>query len=272
MTVRRLWLAFGVVVVLSFAVLGWTGLRIYQQAPPVPDRVVTTDGQTLLEPGDIVAGQNLWQSMGGMEVGSVWGHGSYVAPDWTADWLHREAIFILDAWAGGPGQYADRPADERAALESRLQTTMRTNTFDAASGTLTIAPVRAQAFAANLAHYSDVFANGRDEYAIPAGAVSDPQHLRQLSAFFFWTAWAATTNRPGDTVTYTSNWPHEPLVGNRPTGDAIVWTGVSILLLLAGIGGMASYYASRREEAPAADAPADDPLLGAVALRRSGRR
>ena len=73
----------GAVIVLSFAVLGWTGLRIYQSAPPVPDRVVTTDGREVIAPGQIHAGQNVWQSRGGMEIGSVWGHGSYVAPDWT---------------------------------------------------------------------------------------------------------------------------------------------------------------------------------------------
>ena len=62
--------------------------------PPVPERIVTTTGEAVIEPGDIAAGQNVWQSMGGMEVGSIWGHGSYVAPDWTADWLHRESTTV----------------------------------------------------------------------------------------------------------------------------------------------------------------------------------
>ena len=95
---RKLWFAFTAVVVLSFAVLGWTGLRIYQEAPPVPARVVTADGRQVIGLDEVYGGQNVWQSIGGMEMGSVWGHGSYVAPDWTADWLHREAIFILDGW------------------------------------------------------------------------------------------------------------------------------------------------------------------------------
>jgi nitric oxide reductase subunit B len=82
---KRLWSALVLVLAGSFAVLLWTGVRIYQQAPPIPSRVVTSDGRTLLTGADIEAGQNVWQSMGGMEVGSVWGHGSYVAPDWTAD-------------------------------------------------------------------------------------------------------------------------------------------------------------------------------------------
>ena len=263
MSFRKLWTAFALVVVLSFAVLGWTGFRIYQTAPPVPERVVTTDGRELIGPGDIHDGQNVWQSMGGMEVGSIWGHGSYVAPDWTADWLHREAVFILDSWSGANASYDTLAPERQAELQSRLQQLLRSNTYRA--GTLTVDPVRAEAFEANLAHYSDVFSRGRDEYAIPPGALTDRGNLRKLAAFFFWTSWAASTNRPDDDVTYTSNWPHEPLVGNRPTGDTVVWTGVSIILLLAGIGMMASYYASTREHAPLPEAPAHDPLLASVA-------
>ncbi len=130
---------------------------------------------------------------------------------------------------------------------------------------MTVDPVRAEAFAANLAHYTDVFARGREEYAIPEGTLTDAGALRKMSAFFFWTSWAASTNRPDQAITYTSNWPHEPLVGNRPTGAAVVWTGVSIILLLAGIGAMAWYHASNREPAPLPDAPLNDPLLASVA-------
>jgi len=265
MTIRRLWAAFAAVVVLSFAVLGWTGIRIYQQAPPVPDRVVVSGGDELIHPGEVFLGQNVWQSMGGMEVGSIWGHGSYVAPDWTADWLHREAVFILDAWAGQPGAYTSLPTDQQAALRDRLERLFRTNTYDPGTASITVDRVRAEAFAANLGHYTDVFTRGRDEYAVPADTLNDPQKLRALAAFFFWTSWAASTNRPNDTISYTSNWPHEPLVGNRPTGDTIIWTGVSIILLLAGIGAMASYHAATREHTPLPDAPANDPLLGSVA-------
>lgn len=261
---RRLWLAFTAVVVVSFLVLGWLGVRIYQQAPPIPRQVVTSDGRTVIPEGEIEAGQNVWQSIGGMELGSVWGHGSYVAPDWSADWLHREAVHVLDEWVraeGGAG-FAALPPDRRAALQARLQLTMRTNGFDAATGVLRIDPARARAFEANAAYYADVFAKGRPEYAIPAGALTDAARLRQLAAFFFWTSWAASTNRPDDVVTYTSNWPHEPLVGNVPTGEAIVWTGVSIILLLAGIGAMVWHHASRPAEPVPGAVPAGDPLLG----------
>lgn len=222
--VKRAWLAFAAVVLGSFAVLLWTGVRIYQEKPPVPDRVVTTEGKELIGPGQIFTGQNVWQALGGMQVGSIWGHGSYVAPDWTADWLHREALFILDAWANeshGKGWAALDPS-QQAGLQARLETTLRTNTFDPATRTITIDPIRAEAFEANLAHLSDVFTNGREAYAIPPNALSDPKKLRDFGTFVFWTSWAASTNRPDDHVTYTSNWPPEELVGNRPTPEAIV--------------------------------------------------
>ncbi len=268
---RRIWIAFAAVLVLSFGVLGFTGVRIYQRAPPIAERVVTTDGRALIERGEISAGQNVWQAMGGMQTGSVWGHGSYVAPDWTADWLHRESVFILDAWARDEGgaSYEALDGERKAALRQRLAALMRRNDYDPATRTLTVDPVRARAFEANLAHYADVFANGRDAYAIPAHVIDDPTRARRLAAFFFWSAWAATATRPGDAVSYTNNWPHEPLVGNRPTGDTVVWTGVSILMLLAGIGAMATWHASRKREdeaeADRVEPPASDPLLSAVA-------
>lgn len=259
---KRLWLLFVTVLVLSFAVLGWIGTRIYQEMPPLPDRVVTADGKVMIDEGEILAGQNVWQSMGGMEVGSVWGHGSYVAPDWTADWLHREATFILDRWARTEfnRDFAELDEERQAQLTGRLSARLRANTYAADSNSITIEPIRAEAFDANLAHYTDVFSNGNASYAIQAGAVSDPQRLRALSAFFFWTSWSAVTSRPDDTVSYTNNWPHEPLVGNRPSGDNVVWTGVSIIMLLAGISAMVWWHSAQRQEEPPVP-PETDPLM-----------
>ncbi len=264
---KRLWIAFTLVMVLSFLVLGWIGTRIYQEMPPIPTQVVTTDGTVVVAEGDIGAGQNVWQALGGMEVGSIWGHGSYVAPDWTADWLHREAVFILDRWATAEfgSEYAKLDGERQAQLQGRLAKVMRTNTYDPATGTVTVPPIRAEAFQANLKHYSDVFANGKAEYAIPKGAVTDPDRLKKLSAFFFWTAWAASTNRPNEEATFTNNWPYEPLVGNRPTGDTVVWTGVSIIMLLAGISAMVWWYAARRSEEEVTPLPESDPLGSWVA-------
>ena len=126
---RRLWIMLGVVVAFGFGVLGWIGTRVYQEMPPIPERVVTTDGREVVGPGEIMRGQHVWQTMGGMEVGSVWGHGSYVAPDWTADWLHRESEHVLNAWATAEhgASYADLDPERQGALQARLlvRTTLR---------------------------------------------------------------------------------------------------------------------------------------------------
>ncbi len=261
---RKLWAAFTVVIVGSFAVLGWVGVEMNNHKPPIPLEVVDETGAALFPEGAIAEGQKVWRALGGMQVGSVWGHGAYVAPDWTADWLHRELIVVLDGWAKAEkaGSYAALPAERQAALRQRLETMFRSSGYDAATGRLTVSSARAAAFRSNLKHYSDVFSNGRKAYAMPKGAVSDPDKALKLSAFFFWTSWAASTNRPGSSHTYTNNWPHEPLIGNRPTGAALFWTGISILMLLGGISAMVWYYAGAGGEHAKKDVPARDPLLG----------
>jgi nitric oxide reductase subunit B len=263
---KKLWIVFIAIFVCSFAVLGWVGTEIFRQAPPIPREVVTTDGAVLIPVEEIQNGQNVWQAMGGMEMGSIWGHGSYVAPDWTADYLHRESVFLLNEWSRNDfaAAYDDLTSEQKAALRQRLQDVMRKNNYDETSGRLTIEPVRARAFEDNLKHYSTTFTNGNTDYAIQRDAQSDPVKLRQLSAFFFWTSWASATNRPNNTISYTSNFPSEPLVGNVPTSSTIVWTGVSVIMLLAGIGWMVWYYAQQGEgEVVSTEVPDRDPLIGA---------
>jgi nitric oxide reductase subunit B len=270
MRYTRLWIGLGSVVAVSFLVLGYFGRDIYRQAPPIPNRVVTTDGTVLFTGRDILDGQNVWQSIGGQEVGTVWGHGSYVAPDWSADWLHREATWMLDTWAaaehGRP--YAEMNDETRAALRARLRNEIRRNTYDVTTGDLVVSPLRAKAIAAVASHYSALFGQDprlnklREAYAIPADTINDPGRLRLISDFFFWAAWACATNRPGQDITYTNNWPAETLIGNAPTGSMLIWSVASFVLLLAGIGALAWYFAvQKQQEDDAHIPPIDDPLL-----------
>ena len=261
---KKLWIALALVIVISFAVLGGVGIRVLNNAPPIPTQVVTSSGRVLFAGATVQDGQNAWQSIGGQEVGTIWGHGAYVAPDWSADWIHRECMFILDRWAvrSGAANYQALGPEEQAGLQARLKLIMRTNTYDASTGVITLDPVRAEAFDELERHYSDIFSNGRSDYAIPRGALTDPAKLHQMSTFFWWTAWAASTNRPGSDVTYTQNWPHEPLIGNEPTSGTVVWSILSFILLLAGVGGMVWYFASQPRTVEHELLPVSDPLLG----------
>ncbi len=271
MSYKKLWIGFVIVIVASFSVLLYFGNDIYRQAPPVPEAVVSTDGEVIFTGQDIKDGQNVWQSMGGQELGTVWGHGAYVAPDWSADWLHREATFILDEWAQQNYQksFTDLDAEYQAMLKARLQAEIRKNTYDDKSGTITLTPVRVEAYRHISDHYNKLFTDDpelndlREAYAIPVNTIKDPKRLTKLDAFFFWTAWACSTDRPGESYTYTNNWPADETVGNRPTSSLILWTGFSVVLLIAGIGLLAYYYASsREEELDIEHLPEKDPLLG----------
>jgi nitric oxide reductase subunit B len=262
MSYKRYWLALTVVIVASFAILGGVGRKMISEAPPLPD-VYTADGQLLFTGSSITDGQGVWQSIGGQEIGTVWGHGAYIAPDWSADWLHRESEILLNLWAvrDGAPNFAALNADRQAILKARLIRAMRTNTYDASRNRVLLDADRAAAFAQLAAYYTDVFATGRSEYAIPRGALKDPSKQHQLAAFFWWTAWAAGTERPGSTTTYTNNWPHEPLIANQITSGAVLWSILSVVGLLAGIGGMVWWYASQEKTLVHGPYPATDPFL-----------
>ena len=268
MTTRKLWLGFIAVMTISFGVLLYYGREIYREAPPVPEKVVTTDGELIFSGQEIKDGQNVWQSLGGHQLGTIWGHGAYQAPDWSADWLHKEAVFMLDAMATeAEGRKFDQLSDEQqAAFKIRLQKELRKNTYDPKTGIVTISPMRTKAIAANTNFYGGLFTNDpslahlRDAYSIPENSLKNEERVKLLNAFFFWASWACVTERPGKDITYTNNWPAEELVGNQPTGGMILWTGFSVIILIAGIGLMSLYYARKREESDD-EVPKDYPLI-----------
>ncbi|MFT5289684.1 MAG: nitric oxide reductase subunit B [Planctomycetota bacterium] len=264
------YVALAFVVLGSFFLLGFFGREVYRQAPPIPEHIVTASGVEITTSEEILDGQQAWQSMGGQQVGSIWGHGAYQAPDWSADWVHRECMGLLELWSQDQFQ---QPFDalgpvEQAGLEGRLKYELRTNTFDVESGTLTISDERAAVWGSVANHYRGLFnddpskAQLREDYAIQEGALSDPERLRTIGYFFAWTAWSCVTERPGENYTYTNNWPHEPLIGNVPTAANLFWSILSVLLLLTVIAGIVWYRAAHSGKEEKHDAPKTDPLRG----------
>jgi nitric oxide reductase subunit B len=269
---KKLWQGLAIVFVLSFAVLGWLGREIYLAAPPIPT-VKTIAGDTLYTASEIQEGQRAWLAAGGQQLGSVWGHGSYVAPDWSADWLHREATAYRDVLAKKMhGQPYERLAPgDRGAVDALVKQEFRRNTYDAASNTVTVSSERAEAIAQTAKHYTDLFGAEpaleaqRERYAMPDNALPRAQDRKALSGFFFWSSWSAATDRPGDEgLSYTSNWPHEPIVGNTLSSSSAMWSIVSVILLIAGIAGMVWLH-HRHPEEPDPTIPQRDPLINAVA-------
>src|SRR5690242_5671735 len=191
---KRLWLILAAVVGGAFLLLGFFGREVYRQAPPLPERVLSSSGALLMSKEQILDGQQVWQSIGGQQVGSIWGHGAYQAPDWSADWLHRESLALLERWSRAEHgrAYAELGAEPRAALERRLRTELRANRYDAATGILTVSEDRAQAIASTADHYKRLFggdeslAELREHYALSAQPISDParseEHTSELQS------------------------------------------------------------------------------------------
>lgn len=276
---RKLWWTLFLTLGITFGILGWAGVEVYRQAPPIPQQVVAANGAVLMTQDDILNGQSAWQSTGGMQLGSVWGHGAYQAPDWTADWLHRELLAWLNlaAQETGGAPYDALTPSRQAELRQALKEDYRTNTFDKASGTVKVSERRAQAIAQTASYYDKLYGNdpslqgSRHSFAMKENTLPSAQRRQDLTKFFFWTAWAASTERPGMTATYTNNWPHEPLIDNKPTAENVVWSIVSVVLLIAGVGLLVWGWAflHKHDEEPVA--PKADPLasFGLTASQRA---
>ncbi len=255
-TMPRLWLMFTALLVVMFGTLLLVGGRAIQMAPPMPDQVVESGGgEVIFTLGDIERGRDVWRRLGGMELGSIWGHGGYLAPDWTADVLHRESVAMLDA----DGAFDGLPAAEQAARVAAHAAGIRVNTYDEETGTIGVSSERARAIESVVSHYTALFggtgddaesAKLREAYAIPEQPLGPgpDDDVRALVAWWWWTSWAASTLRPDDTVTYTSNWPHEPLVGNEPSASTFIWSFISVVLLIAGIGALCWFFLRERDE------------------------
>lgn len=261
-------IALIIVCLTSFTILLSLGSQIYREAPPIPTSVINHSGEVIFTKNDIQEGQLVWRTMGGHQLGSIWGHGSYIAPDWTADWLHRESEIWLEltAQAQFSKPFAQLENFQKAELESRLRDDIRPNSYNTETDVILISQTRSDAIKALRTYYSNVFGDNpefqhvREDYAMKESTIASTENREKLSAFFFWGAWAAVTERPNQAYTYTNNWPYDPVIGNTPTSDNIVWSILSLVVLIAGVGALAWYHATLKEH-PLPELPKTDPLF-----------
>jgi nitric oxide reductase subunit B len=225
--ISKAWIQAVVLVVLcGFFVLGLLAYRTYMAHPPVPTRVVDPSGATLFTSDDVSHGQRVFLNNGLMEYGSAFGHGAYLGPDYTADYLRRAANIVRGIYG----------APQSDAAARRTIRDFRTNRYDSSTHVLRFTRAQATAFRRLVPYYSGFFSDPTTEHGLKPDAITDRDALHDLTAFFAWTAWAAAADRPGHDYSYTNNWPPEPRVDNRPTANVVVWSVLSLITLLGGIG------------------------------------
>ena len=220
------------VLVFGFFIMGILAFRTYSDSMPQPQRVMSQAGEVVYTGDDITAGQEIFLRRGLQQYGSIVGHGAYLGPDFTAEYLRMSSEHVLASLR------ARSVPDSADALVEM----MRTNRFDEATGVLVLTPEQVSAFQAVRAYYAGFFGVPTTEHGLLPSVITDPQEIHQLTSFFAWTAWAAAAERPGHDYSYTNNWPPEPRVGNQPTADILVWSAMSLIALLGGLGGLFALY------------------------------
>jgi len=244
------WLVF--ICVVTFTVLLSAGAVIYKNAPPIPDKIVSSQQEIILTHDQIEHGQITYLGRGGQHIGSIWGHGSYLAPDWTADVLHRWGLATAGVLYNNDRTFSQADLEalsdvERATLQARVQQEFKINRYAEDVDTLTLSPAQTKGLEQVFADYHELLSNGSAIHSIPRGWLEDESEIHDVTAFFTWTAWAASANRPNAPFSYTANFPHDDLIGNNAPGQFVIWSIVSVIVLIAGIAGFIFIYLTQED-------------------------
>jgi nitric oxide reductase subunit B len=205
--------------VVSLVVLIGGGRFAKKDLPPYPGKIVASDGKLLFQKSDILAGQDVYQRYGLMDHGSVWGHGSQRGAEFSATSLHLLSETVRDLLAieeyGKPYEGLDDLP--KGFIDLKRIKELRTNRYDSSNDTLTLTTAQTKALEVVHQHWEKTFKEGERRYGFLPNTIPTNHERLQISRFFFWTAWVASTNRPGETYSYTNNWPADRSVGNVPT-------------------------------------------------------
>lgn len=241
---KKWWLPLLVIFLVSFSGVGMIALHTYTEAPPVADFISPEKNEVIISKDAILAGQSVFQKKALMEYGSMFGDGAYRGPDYTAEALHQVAFFMNEYYLHQqPGQ---QRSDEIIVkgIAAKVKTEIRQHTYQKTGNAVMVTAAQVYAYQHLQDYYLDAFASlGRTgkTVLIPAAEV------KQLAAFFFWGAWVCGTARPGETYSYTHNWPFDESAGNYPSAAVVLWSIIGALGLIMGLG-MVLYYHGRLEK------------------------
>lgn len=227
-----------IVMAIGFAGLISITLLAYRNAPPIPTRIVDAQGVMLFSGDDISDGQTVFLKYGLMANGSIWGHGAYLGPDYSAQALHSTGEVVAAAIAHQQHQQpmAALTPSQQAAVRAETAVSLKTNRYDPATLTLRFTAPQATAFREQINYWTDYFKHSSRNGGLKTDLITDPIELKNFTAFVTWAAWASVANRPGEEYSYTNNFPYDPSVGNQPTPGTVMWSALSLVVLLSGIG------------------------------------
>ena len=146
------------VFVCGMAVLIFMSVQSYRYAPPIPVKVVDTAGNIIITGTDIEKGQQVFLKYALMQNGTIWGHGSYLGPDFSARYLHELSIDVgnaiarqesLDPSLLNPGQ--------RSLIDARVAEVLKENRYNPESKQLTFTDPEKASYQRQIKVWTDYF-------------------------------------------------------------------------------------------------------------------
>lgn len=226
------------VMLFGFSILIYLTVNAYHSAPPIPERAVSNDGSVIFTRQDVQSGQQVFLKYGLMENGSIWGHGAYLGPDFSATYLHNlsEDANQIIAQQKYQKDFSALTIAEQSLVKASVTSDLKQNRYDSKKDELVLTEEEVKSFNNQIGYWGNYFASVENNGGLQNALISDPTELKQLTSFFAWTSWVSVTQRPDKPYSYTNNFPYDPNVGNVATPATILWSALSLIALLGGLG------------------------------------
>ncbi|MGH2566254.1 MAG: hypothetical protein ACRDE5_17170, partial [Ginsengibacter sp.] len=232
---KNWWLPLLIIFTISIAGVTMIGVHTYTEAPPIPD-YVSKNGEVIFSKDDVLNGQAVFQKYALMEYGTMFGDGALRGPDYTAEALHQVSQKMNTYYES---KLINQPNEDllQKGIGEQVKAEIKTNSYNKGNNTVSLSD--GQAFGAEelVKYYTEKFTDASTPGAFkPAKYITDKNEIRSLTAFFFWGSWVCGVERPGETYSYTHNWPYDPAAGNTPSPAIMLWSIIGALGVIFGLG------------------------------------
>ena len=240
------------VLVIALSILIAGGFLIFKNEAPRPSKMVDESGTTIVTKKQLLSGQAVYEKYGLTDYGSYLGNGTYFGPDYTAQSLHVYIQGMQNYYAQKQYKtdFKDLSVEKQSGIKGKVKHEIRKNRYNSKTDQLVLTTAQVAGLNHLTKHYRHEFRNNPHEAGLPENMIhnntddfmQNGDKIDQLTYFFFWGAWLSSTNRPHQTYSYTNNWPYDLDAGNIMTSEAMVWTALSVAVLVTGVGVVIYFY------------------------------
>jgi nitric oxide reductase subunit B len=206
----------------------WIAMSFYtfSNLPPVPDKVVTSDGQTIFTSNEITSGKYLYQKYGLADYGSVLGFGGYFGIDFTSYTIQLDENYIAERLGIQP--FYPNNTSQAESISPYLHVA-----FNSASKTMTVSPLFMGAFNYSVSYYQNYLGKNSEQNRLIPDYITNKTVVTDLTAFFTWTALISLLG-------YTNGYPFTNGV-LHPNSNVFVSSDLMTFAFIIGILPFAAY-------------------------------